>query len=242
MSTATAAKVVQYLETEVFHMFGVPEFVHSDNGKQFVCETFKSFLEKYGVIQVRTALYSPQANAAERVNQSVLQMLRSYLGTDQRKWDEHISDAAFALRSAKHSSIGMEPYFAVFGVNMVQHGAAYDVNRQLQLMRSAEVMNLQHCDKQQLVRDRINVELQNAHKRAEKVYNTRSKQVQFQVGQIVYRKNFRQSKLADGYNAKLGHKNVKCVVLKAIGNSLYELGNSQGRKVGVFHAKDILSK
>lgn len=238
---ATAGEVVKCLEREVFHVFGVPEFVHSDNGKQFVSVLFGEFLQKYGVRHIKTAFYSPQANASERVNRSILQIIRSYIGDDQKGWDLHLSEAAFALRSGVHSSIGMSPYYAVFGINMIQHARSYEVGRKLCSLKDATFTMETHADKNQLIRDKILTELKKAHLKNVKVYNTRSKDVKFKEGQMVYRKNFRQSNLADGYNAKLAPPNVRCVVLKSIGNSLYELGTQAGKKLGIYHAKDMFA-
>jgi len=64
-----------------FHQNGVPEFIHSDNGKQFVSEIFGELMTRYGIRHVKTGLYSPQANTAERVNRSVLQILRATIAT-----------------------------------------------------------------------------------------------------------------------------------------------------------------
>lgn len=229
MQRATAAKVVQYLEREVFHVFGVPEFVHSDNGKQFVAELFTTFLERYGVNHIRTAFYSPQANAAERVNRSVLQMIRSYLGANQKNWDQHVSDAAFALRSVVHTAIGESPYYVVFGMPMVQHGGTYNILRKLGSIKDSDCVIDLGVDKHQIIRNKVFGELRRAYKIGEKVYNTRAKEIEFKIGQMVYRRNFKQSSLIDNYNAKLGPKHIQCVVLGKIGNSLYELGDSSGK-------------
>ena len=78
MRKACATNVVKFLENEVFKIFGVPESLHSDNGKQFVSGVFRQFLEGFGVNHVKTGFYSPQANASERVHRSVLQMVRAY--------------------------------------------------------------------------------------------------------------------------------------------------------------------
>jgi len=75
--------------------------------------------------------------------------------------------------------------------------------------------------------------------RAEKAYNTRSKLVEFSVGQVVYRKNYRQTKKADRYNAKLVPNRIRCVILQRKCKALYELGNAVGKSSGVFHAKDL---
>ncbi|XP_037930734.1 uncharacterized protein LOC119665579 [Teleopsis dalmanni] len=137
------------------YTFGVPECMHSDNGKQFISEAFNSFLQKYGVKHIRTGLYSPQANAAERVNQSVLQFVHSYIQENQRNWDQYVSEAAFVLRSVKHSSIGMEPYMAVFGSHMIQHGASYEIMRKLSSTQQSEFEILEATDKQLLMREKL---------------------------------------------------------------------------------------
>lgn len=137
---------------EVFHVFGVPEYIHSDNGKQFVSETFKTFAERYGTKHVKTAFYSPQANAAERVNRSVLQIIRSYIKDNQKNWDNHVSDAAFALRSVVHSAIGTSPYSALFGIPMIQHAASYELYRKLGALRDSDSEITTGKDNIQLIR------------------------------------------------------------------------------------------
>jgi len=40
MKKATTAAVIKFLTKELFNTFGVPEIIHSDNGKQFVAKKF----------------------------------------------------------------------------------------------------------------------------------------------------------------------------------------------------------
>ncbi|XP_017474596.1 PREDICTED: uncharacterized protein LOC108365147 [Rhagoletis zephyria] len=166
-------------------------------------------------------------------------MVRSYIKNNQRNWDRHITDAAFALRSVVHSAINCSPYFATFGMPMVQHGASYEIYRKLGTIGDADCQVEAKADRLQLIREKLMKELKLAHEKSMKVYNTRSRDVRFKIGQVVYRRNFRQSSQIDNYNAKLAPKQVRCIVLKSIGNSMYELGDTSGKKVGVYHAKDI---
>ncbi|XP_017482490.1 PREDICTED: uncharacterized protein LOC108371437 [Rhagoletis zephyria] len=166
-------------------------------------------------------------------------MVRSYIKDNQKSWDKHISDAAFALRSVVHSAINCSPYFATFGMPMIQHGASYEIYRKLGTIKDADSQVDSNVDRLQLIRDKVIKELKLAHEKSAKAYNTRSRDVKFKIGQVVYRRNFRQSSQIDNYNAKLAPKQVKCVVLKTIGNYMYELGDTSGKKVGVYHAKDI---
>ncbi|XP_070855473.1 uncharacterized protein [Drosophila suzukii] len=82
MRHAVAAEVIKFLETKIFHQYGVPEFIHSDNGKQFVSQIFGELMTRYGFRHVRTRLYSPQANAEERV-------VKMYKRSVQRRRDQH---------------------------------------------------------------------------------------------------------------------------------------------------------
>jgi len=96
---------------------------------------------------------------------------------------------------------------------MVTHGTAYPILRKLG--------GIQAGDPQISLPDKIELIRQNrTHERAEKAYNTRSKLVEFSVGQVVYGKNYRQSNKADGYNSKLGPNRIRCV-LQRKGKALY---------------------
>lgn len=110
---------------EIFHKFGVPEVIHSDNGAQFVAKRFQEMIETYRIKHMRTAVYSPQSNASERVNQSVLAAIRAYLNDDHRDWDLYLSEIECALRTSVHSTTGVTPFFALFGFHMFSSGNDY---------------------------------------------------------------------------------------------------------------------
>jgi len=97
---------------------------------------------------------------------------------------------------------------------MVTHGTAYPILRKLGGIQAGDPQ-ISLPDKMELIRQKVTQGLNRTHERAEKAYNTRSKLVEFSVGQVVYRKKYKQSNKADGYNAKLR------------------------KSVGVFHAKDL---
>jgi len=71
----------------IFDEFGMQDVIVSDNGSQFKANYFNAFLTELGIRHIYTALYSPQSNAAERVNRSLLSAVWSYLNNDQREWD-----------------------------------------------------------------------------------------------------------------------------------------------------------
>lgn len=239
MPKANTKNVVKFLIAEVFHKFGTPEVIVSDNGKQFTSKEFADVVKNFGVRHIRTATHSPQANASERVNQSILSAIRSYLQEDQTEWDKYLSEIECSLRSSTHSSIGVSPYFALFGVNMITHGSVYRIAKKLEMLNDPEANILPKADKLAAVRQKIRESLHKAYLRNEKKYNIRSRCVKFVPGQEVYRRSFQQSDFKKNFNAKLANKFHKCLIVRPVGNSLYEVEDLRGKPLGIFHGKDL---
>lgn len=233
---ASARAVNKFLIDEVFHKFGVPEILHSDNGKQFVSESFRELLSSYGIIHMRSAIHSPQANASERVNQSILVNIRNYIQKDQSRWDENLSKIECCLRSTIHASIGVTPYFALTGYNMITHAQAYEILKKLNAIDEGEITILPKSEQMKLSHDRITRKMHEAYERNTKSYNKRSRCVSFKPGQEVY---FVQSCFKKGINAKLCHPWLKCRIRKSIGSNQYEVEDLKGRLIGVFHAQHL---
>lgn len=70
-------------------------------------------------------------------------------------------------------------------------------------------------------------------------YEKNATVVRFLPGQEILRRNFVLSDASKRINSKLCKKFVKCRVIRQIGKSLYEVENLAGKKVGVYHAKDL---
>lgn len=239
MREATTQNVVQYLVHEIFHKFGVPETIHSDNGKQFIAKAFEEMIEAYKINHIKTAFYSPQSNAAERVNQSVLAAIRTYVEKDHRDWDLYLSEIECALRTAVHSATGVNPFFALFGFNMYTSGTDYKLARKLRSLTDHEILQLQKGDKLALMRENIERNMHSAYEASAKRYNERARRVKFVPGQEVFRRNHPLSDFKNNVNAKFCRKFLKCRVVKPVGNNMYELETLQGRPLGCHHAKDI---
>lgn len=236
---SSTKSIIKFLTDEVFHKFGVPETLHSDNGAQFTGKEFKELLQLYGINHMKTAIYSPQSNASERVNQSILTGIRSCLETDQSKWDEDISNIECALRASVHSSIGISPYFALFGHHMITHADVYKIARKLGVLEDGEVNIELKAQKMQSIREKIRQNLHKAYEKNVKTYDKRSKYTDFKPGQEVFRKNFTQSDFSKGLNAKLCKPWLKCRIRSKVGQNIYEIENLQGKLIGNVHAQHL---
>ena len=70
MSSTTSVATIQSLRN-MFARFGLPEQVVTDNGRNFVSEEFKEFLQKNGIKHTTSAPYHPSTNGlAERAVQT----------------------------------------------------------------------------------------------------------------------------------------------------------------------------
>lgn len=239
MKEATTQNVIQFLVNQIFHTFGVPEIIHSDNGKQFTSKEFGKMIDNYKISHITTAYYSPQSNASERVNQSVLAAIRTYIENDHRDWDLYLSEIERALRTAVHAATGVNPFFALFGYNMYSSGVDYKLAKKLQSLNDHQILDLNKNDRMELMREEIKRNLHQAFETSAKRYNVKARVVRFLPGQEVYRRNHVLSDFKNNINAKFCRKFLKCRVVRPIGNNMYELENLQGKPIGHYHAKDI---
>ena len=67
---------------KLFSTYGHPEILHSDQGRNFESSILAQTLDAFGVHKSRTTAYHPQGDGmVERFNRSLLQLLRTYVDT-----------------------------------------------------------------------------------------------------------------------------------------------------------------
>lgn len=236
---ADSTSIIKFLEKQVFSIFGVPESLHSDNGRQFISKEMKEFCERYAVRQIFTGVYAPQSNASERVNRSIVAAIRSYINGDHSTWDDQLHSIALSLRSSVHSAIKMSPFYALFGRQMVIHGSSYPILHKLNAVNDGEIEILSKPDTMKLIDESVVRNLKKAYDKGAKTYNLRTRKVVYVPGQEIYRRNFQLSDFSKAFNAKLAPKYMKARIHSKIGNNLYQLEDLKGKILGVFHAKDL---
>jgi hypothetical protein len=237
---ATSAAVIRKLEDEVFLMYGAPQYLLTDNGKQFVSRDFKTLCSTYGVKNRFNAVYHPQANPVERVNRVLKAMLISYVGDNQRLWDRELPKIGCAIRTARHEVTGFTPYFMNFGRHQVLKGTDFKGNidfgtlafdRTLVSARSAAFPSLF---------EKVKARLKASYEKNKKAYDLRKRSDEFNEGDLVLRRNMLLSDASRYYSAKLAKKYLGPYrVRKKLSLWTYELVDEYGKVKGVWHAKDM---
>lgn len=226
---------------DLFSTFSVPQEIFSDNGTQFTSHLFQDFLSSLSIKHLMTPIYTPQANASERVNRSILAGIKATIDGNQTNWDQNILNIQTSLRSAIHSTIGVSPFYAMFGYNMITHGSAYPLLNKLSSIGESDIQTIPHSSKMNLLHEKLMNNIIIAHENSAKRYNLRSNNKTFQIGQIVFRRNFVQSDASKKISSKLCNTFLKAKIKGAVGDYGYELEDMNGKILGIFHPKDIRS-
>ena len=81
---------------EIFSRYGIPEFLHFDQGRKYESQLLKETSRALGIRKTHTTPYHPQSNAlVERSNRTVLQMLRCYVERNE-DWEKYLLLVLFA--------------------------------------------------------------------------------------------------------------------------------------------------
>ena len=96
--------------------YGFPLRFHSDQGKEFCNRLHTRLQQLAGVKASRTTPYHPQANGqVERVNRTVINMLKTLGEKEKQNWKAFLPKLAFAINTTVNKSTTFSPYFLMFG-------------------------------------------------------------------------------------------------------------------------------
>ena len=112
----TARTVAEKIYNDFVPRFGFPSRIHSDQGGEFENNLVHQLHKLSGVSKSRTSPHHPQGNGqVERMNLTLLSMLRTLPDLKKRKWDESLNKMIHAYNCTKHEATGYAPYYLLFG-------------------------------------------------------------------------------------------------------------------------------
>lgn len=111
-----AETVARVLVEEFICRFGVPEELHTDQGRQFESELFQHMCRLLDIHKTRTTPFHPQSDGmVERFNRTLEDMLSLVVSENQKDWDAWLPYLLMAYRSAEHESTGFSPAEIMLG-------------------------------------------------------------------------------------------------------------------------------
>ena len=112
-----ALSIAKVLVNEFICWFGVPDSIHTDQGKNFEAKVIREICHLLGVTKTRTTPYHPQSDGlVERFNRTLLEMLSTTVA-DEHDWDLSLPTLLLAYRTSVQETTGTTPFQLMFGRN-----------------------------------------------------------------------------------------------------------------------------
>jgi len=107
-----------------FADFGLPRQLHSDLGNSFESKLFYELCLLAGVNKSHTTAFHPQSDGqTERMNRTLLQMLKTTADDNPATWPQRLPTVMAASRMTVHKTTGMTPNMAMLGREVVMPAA-----------------------------------------------------------------------------------------------------------------------
>ena len=99
------------LTKEFFSRYGVPTYLHSDQGTQFESQLFAETGKLLGITKTRTTPFRPQSDGQSKRNIKTLTKMMAMITDEQENWDEHLPFLSMAYQATPNKSTGLSPNF-----------------------------------------------------------------------------------------------------------------------------------
>lgn len=237
--SAKTASLIKCVEEGIFLVYGVPQYIMSDNGAVLRSREFVDLCRRYSTKPFYTALYYPRANHTERTNQTVKTMLSAYIKDSHKSWDKNLAAITCAIRTSKHETIGYSPYYVNFGREHKIRGSDFkEFAQQQDLKLDDEISNRQHGFRKMFAD--VERKIQRASERNRERYNLRRRPQNYDIGDKVWRRNKCLSDASRAFSASLAPKFVgPFIINKKTGTWTYELKDEDGILRGNWHVQDL---
>ena len=96
--------------------FGYPDRIHHDQGREFNGKLFAQLHHLTGIKKSNTTPYHPEGDGqCERLNRTIINMLKSIPDQEKKNWKDHLAKLTFAYNSTVNKTTQFSPFFLLFG-------------------------------------------------------------------------------------------------------------------------------
>ena len=213
--------------------WGVPFYIHTDQGRNFESALFHSFCSLLQAVKSHTAPYRPSANGqVERYKQLVLNYLRCFLGKHQQDWDKFLPVLGMSIRSMVNRNTGFIPNFLQLGREInIPAGVMLGLPVNRETSDTPADYSKQLIDRLSETYGEVRWNLKGAQKWQKTYYDHKVYPKKFNVSELVYAKN---SSVSKSQSRKLSPLFTGLyIVTEVLSPYLYRVQDQ--RKVLVFH-------
>ena len=115
LATITEKNVQCFVWRCIICRFGIPRVLVSDNGKQFVNDSFRDFCSQLGIRNHYSSPAHPQANGKVKVtNRSLLKIIKTRLEGANGIWPEELLSILWAYRTTTRTPTGEIPLLLTY--------------------------------------------------------------------------------------------------------------------------------
>jgi hypothetical protein len=112
----TALTVASAFVDQFIARLGCPLQIHTDQGTNFESDLFQAICLALQIAKTRTTPYHPSSNGqVERMNSTLLGMVRCFVDKDPLSWDTFVPQLAGAIRATPNRTTGMTPNMMMLG-------------------------------------------------------------------------------------------------------------------------------
>ena len=175
-------------------LLGAPENLLTDRGTQFTSGLFLELMKALEIKKIFTTAYHPQTDGqVERLNKTLVNMLRTIVDDYQTGWDDALPMAEWAYNTSIHASTGESPYFLTFKQDpppFADDQALMQAARHLRERRDPEISHTKWAEdlmrRFKEVYERVRTRLNKARLRQKKNYDSRVEEHKYKEGELVY--------------------------------------------------------
>ena len=212
-----ATSVATVLVKEFFSRYGVPHFLHSDQGTQFESKLFGEICALLGIVKTRTSPFRPQSDGQSERNIKTLSRMIAMTSKDQHNWDEHLPFLTMAYRATPQDSSGLTPNFLMYGREL-----SMPIDVMIGPPQDQPLSELDYVKKMQnkltFAYKMARLNLQKSAERQAKYYNKNIHGSSYNVGEMCWYANKLRKK---GVSPKLQPKwRGPCLVVKKFNDAL----------------------
>lgn len=189
----SADNIVHLLIEEIFPRHGSVLEIVTDNGTENVNRKMRETLQELNINHVTTSYYHPQGNAKiERFHRTMHDVLSKKLKDNVETWDVYLGQTLAAIRFNISESTKFSPFFLLYNRDVV---LPLDTILKPRRKYHGEDPHKIALEQQHKAFTLVHKYLTRSKKRQAKYANKHTKNVEYNVGDPVYYKNFSQGKL-----------------------------------------------